>query len=95
MSKKKLTSLSFDSIKTVCLVLMDNWLDTLDDNNEPSLDKDFLSSLKDLRTLVDREKEHRNIVCSRLQNSPDCISTKACSEIENNFKVKMPTLLTI
>ena len=86
MSKKKLASLSFESIKSVSLVLMENWLDTLEDN-EPSLDKDFLSSLKELKTLVDREKEHRNIVCSRLQNAPDLVSPKACSEVENNFKV--------
>ena len=86
MSKKKLNTLTFDSIKEVCLVLMENWLDTLDES-EPSLDKDFLASLKELKTLVDREKEHRNIVCSRLQAAHDIVSPKACAEIENNFKV--------
>merc|ERR1719273_1613498 len=34
----------------------------------PNLDKDFLTSLRDLKALQDRDKEHRNVVCSRLQN---------------------------
>merc|ERR1711902_236156 len=36
--------------------------------SEPSLDKDFLTSLRDLKALQERDKEHRNVVCSRLQN---------------------------
>jgi len=34
----------------------------------PTLDKDFLTSLRDLKALQERDKEHRNVVCSRLQN---------------------------
>lgn len=84
MSKKKLTSLSFESIMKVSLVLMDNWLDTLDDKDEPSLDREFLSTLKDLKFLNEREKEHRGVVCSRLRGE---IAPKAAADIENNFKV--------
>jgi len=37
-------------------------------NEPPTLDKDFLTSLRDLKALQERDKEHRNVVCSRLQN---------------------------
>lgn len=37
-------------------------------NEPPTLDKDFLTSLRDLKVLQERDKEHRNVVCSRMQN---------------------------
>ena len=39
----------------------------MEDGYEPMADWDFLSSLWELRTIVDRDKEHCSIVCSRLQ----------------------------
>jgi len=40
-----------------------------DELYEPTLDKDFLTSLRDLKTLQDRDKEHRNVVCCRLRSA--------------------------
>jgi len=44
---------------------------------EPTLDKDFLTSLRDLKTLQDRDKEHRNVVCCRLRSSGNSLATPA------------------
>ena len=66
MNKKRLNFLSFPVVKAVCLLLMDGWMeDNVED--EPAVDRDFLVALRDLRALADRDKEHRNVVCSRLQ----------------------------
>lgn len=108
MSKKRLNYLTFESIMNICLTLIDDWVDyggkntDEDDLYEPTLDKDFLTSLRDLKTLQDRDKEHRNVVCTRLSafqialqlssstsDSPaitTTISQKSCSEFENGFK---------
>ena len=51
-------------------------LDCDAETNEPSLDKDYLLALRDLRVLQDRDKEHRNVVCAKLQRMPEDISAK-------------------
>ena len=38
----------------------------VDDNGDPSLDRDFFYSLRDLKSLLDKEKEHRYTVCQTL-----------------------------
>ncbi len=43
---------------------MEDWVD-YDEETEPTLDKEFLVSLKEIKVLMDRDKEHRNIVCSK------------------------------
>ena len=58
LSKKKLSFLTFDQVKSVSLMMVNDWGDK--DDNEPTLDKDFLASLRELKILLDREKEHRN-----------------------------------
>merc|ERR1719312_1961410 len=111
-SKKRLNWLTFDMIRRICLILIDDWVETsgtgggvevnvgtavdADEGSlscEPSLDKDYLTSLRELKALQDRDKEHRNVVCSRLQmslsstDSEVCLSsTKACAEFGSSFK---------
>ncbi len=48
-----------------------------------------------LRVLLDKDKEHRNVVCSRLKEMPDRVSTRAYSEIEANFKALTRSLLAL
>lgn len=50
-----------------------------DELYEPTLDKDFLTSLRDLKTLQDRDKEHRNVVCCRLRSANNIISASSGS----------------
>jgi len=111
-SKKRLNWLTFDMIRRICLILIDDWVETsgtggvevnvgtadADEGSlscEPSLDKDYLTSLRELKALQERDKEHRNVVCSRLQMSLSlstdeegvCLSsTKACAEFGSAFK---------
>jgi len=110
-SKKRLNYLNFEMIRRICLILIDDWMETGggslaaaggggpqdgDDESisEPSLDKDFLTSLRELKALQERDKEHRNVVCSRLQQMCHASSSvvghqltnKACQEFESGFK---------
>ena len=36
---------------------------------EPTLDQEFLSSLIDIKILLDKEKEHRNAILTKLKNN--------------------------
>ena len=95
MNKKKLNSLTFESIKSVCLRILEDWIE-YDNDSEPSLDKEFLLSLKELRVLIDRvDKEHRNIALSRLQSLSDKLSPRSYSEIESNFKALSRSILAL
>ena len=95
MSKKRLNYLSFEKMMDISLVLIDDWMDcgSKDDEYEPTLDKDYLTSLRDLKALHDRDKEHRSVACGRMQalqnaanESRKLSSQKACLEFENGFK---------
>ena len=83
LSKKKLAFLTFDTVKNVCLILVNDWGDK-DEASEPTLDKEFLASLRDLKILLDREKEHRNAVVNRLKKEE--IAHNIVSDLESNFK---------
>jgi len=84
LTKKKLAYLSFDQVKIVSLMLVSEWGDK-DDAQEPTLDKEFLASLKDIRVLLDREKEHRNAVIKSLKASNE-LSAASITDLETNFK---------
>ena len=83
LSKKKLSFLTFDQVKSVSLMMVNDWGDK--DDNEPTLDKDFLASLRELKILLDREKEHRNAVVNRLKKD-ESLPPMIISELESNFK---------
>ena len=83
LSKKKLAFLTFDTVKNVCLILVNDWGDK-DEVSEPTLDKEFLASLRDLKILLDREKEHRNAVVNRLKKEE--VAHNIVSDLESNFK---------
>jgi len=56
----------------------------VDDLYEPTLDKDFLTSLRDLKTLQDRDKEHRNVVCCRLRSANNIVNTAVNASSNSN-----------
>merc|ERR1712062_962150 len=70
LTKKKLAYLTFDQVKQVILML----------------DKEFLASLKDIKILLDREKEHKNAVISALKTS-NVLSASVITDLETNFKM--------
>jgi hypothetical protein len=83
MGKKKLAFLTFDQVKVVSLMLINDWGDK-DEAQEPTLDREFLSSLKDIKILLDKEKEHRNAVLTKLKNNE--MSQTTLNDLEANYK---------
>merc|ERR1712179_716652 len=52
-----------------CKAIMKDWTSggvDVDEFGEPSLDRDFLNYLRDLKNLADKEKDHRYAVCQYL-----------------------------
>merc|ERR1712001_225516 len=68
LTKKKLAYLSFDQVKQVSLMLVNDWGDE-DEAQEPTLNKEFLASLKDIKSLESKHiQEHKNAVMTALKN---------------------------
>jgi len=95
LHKKRLNGLSFESIRAVALHFISGGWMVFDADAEPALDKEFLGSLKCLKALQERDKEHRNIVCSRLKDQPEQVTTRTCNEVEANFRGLTRSLLTL
>jgi len=95
-SKKKLAFLSFSDFSIVCKEVMLHWSpegQQVDDSGEPLLDKDFFYTLRELKSLGEKEKEHRYAVCQNLGRQN--LEKRAMSEIEANFKTLSKNLLNI
>jgi len=95
-NKKKLSQLSFEQFSIVCNNMMKEWtfhgID-VDEDREPTFDRDLFSSLRDLRILGEKEKEHRYSVCQALAKAG--MGARAIAEIEANFKTISRNILTI
>ena len=87
INKKKLNYLSFEDFSIVCKTIMTDWTCSgvdVDENGDPSLDRDFFYSLRDLKCLIEKEKEHRYGVCQMLAKTN--MKQRSLSEVEANFK---------
>ena len=84
LTKKKLAYLTFDQVKQVILMLVNEWGDK-DEAQEPTLDKEFLASLKDIKILLDREKEHKNAVISALKTRYIWANLTNYRDLTNSF----------
>lgn len=87
INKKKLNYLSFEDFSIVCKTIMNDWTCSgvdVDENGDPSLDRDFFYSLRDLKCLLEKEKEHRYGVCQMLAKTS--MKQRSLSEVEANFK---------
>lgn len=60
-TKRKLNHITFSCWKRCTEAIMDNWTNKLAgvDNFDTELDKDFFSELKDIKILLDKEREHK------------------------------------
>jgi len=67
---RKLNFVTFDDVMTICLMMMDQWME--DDAGEPALNKDFLSGLRDLKVKskmdVGISSCFKNLFCTILPN---------------------------
>jgi len=97
-TKKKLSHLTFDHFSLVCNSMMREWTKDgvdIDDDREPTFDRDFFSALRELRQLTtDKDKEHRYNVCQELAKL-GTMGGRPLAEIEANFRNISRNILTI
>ncbi|RZC42434.1 acidic fibroblast growth factor intracellular-binding protein [Asbolus verrucosus] len=84
-TKRKLNHITFACWKRCTEAIMDHWTNKLVgvDNFDTELDKDFFSDLKEIKMLLDREREHRHLVCASLKPT---LLQKCYQDLEANFK---------
>ena len=85
--KKKLNYLSFEDFSSVSKEIMTDWTcagQDVDENGDPCLDRDFFYNLRDLKVLLEKEKDHRYAVCQVLGKT--VMNQRTLSEVEANFK---------
>ncbi|PSN54647.1 Acidic fibroblast growth factor intracellular-binding protein [Blattella germanica] len=85
-SKRKLQYLTFPDFYHCAQSIMHSW--TYVDNGSPEyddteLDREFLLDLRELRILLDKEKEHKHLVCQKLK--PQLLE-RSYQELESNFR---------
>nr|CAD7574181.1 unnamed protein product [Timema californicum] len=84
-SKRKLHYLTFPDFYNCARAMMSGW--TYGENSpefdDTDLDREFLLDLRDVRILLDKEKEHKHLVCQRLK--PQLLE-RSYQELENNFR---------
>jgi len=92
-NKKKLSYLSFKDFCNCAYSMMTHWTSPIvDDSSTADIEREFLVDLRELRVLLDREREHKLAVCQKLKGK---VSDKIHSEIDHNFKVYSRTLINI
>ncbi|KAF5306602.1 hypothetical protein FQR65_LT18526 [Abscondita terminalis] len=94
-SKRKLQHLSFPTLKQCSESVMDLWTYTSAtgiDYFDTEMDKEFLLDLRELKVVMEKEKEHKSLVCSQVKT---VISSKAYSELESNFRSYSRPILTL
>lgn len=93
-SKRKLQTLSFPALKLCTEHVMNLWtyVSTGPDYYDTEMDKEFLLDLRDLRILIDKEKDHKNLVCSNIKPT---LTSKAYAEVESCFRSYSRSILTL
>ncbi|CAL8111312.1 unnamed protein product [Orchesella dallaii] len=93
-NKRKLQYLTFKDYYNCAQAMMTYWTSPITDdlNADADVEREFLMELRDLRILLDKEKEHKTLVCQRLKSK---VSERIFVEVEHNFKVYSRTLINI
>ncbi|KRT79401.1 hypothetical protein AMK59_7736 [Oryctes borbonicus] len=92
-SKRRLQHMSFGAFKKCTEIIMDNWTYPYQPNTEyfdTEMDKEFLTDLRDLRILSEKEKEHKHLVCTSLRPT---FLQKSYSELETSFRLYSRAIL--
>ncbi|XP_077302979.1 acidic fibroblast growth factor intracellular-binding protein [Arctopsyche grandis] len=84
-SKKKLQYLSFSDFYHCALAIMSGWTYcyTGQDFYDTEMDREFLLDLREFRILLEKEKEHKHLVCMKLRPK---LLEKSYQELELNFR---------
>lgn len=93
-SKKKLQSMTFPAWKRCCEAIMDHWTykQTGPEYYDTEMDKEYLLELRELKVLLDREKEHKQLVCITLKPK---LLIKNYTELDSNFKKYTGAIITL
>ncbi|XP_018565406.1 acidic fibroblast growth factor intracellular-binding protein isoform X2 [Anoplophora glabripennis] len=93
-SKKKLQHLSFNSWKKCCETIMEHWTYKITgpEYYDTEMDKEFLLELRELKVLLDREKDHKHLVCLYLKPK---LLQKNFIDLDTNFRLYTRTILTL
>ncbi|XP_024082614.1 acidic fibroblast growth factor intracellular-binding protein isoform X2 [Cimex lectularius] len=92
--KRKLQYLTFNDFYECALAIMHSWTCPAgtSEHEECDLDREFFLDLREIRTLLDKEKELKHLVCSKIK--PQLLE-KAYQELENNFRTYSRSLITL
>lgn len=84
-SKRKLQYLTFNDFYHCAQAIMSSWTYcyTGPEFYDTEMDREFLLDLRELRVLLDKEKEHKHLVCMRLKPK---LLEKSYQELELNFR---------
>nr|XP_022920490.1 acidic fibroblast growth factor intracellular-binding protein [Onthophagus taurus] len=94
-SKRRLQYLTFGALRKCTETIMNNWTYTASsgvDFYDMEMDKEFLSDLRELRVLLEKEKEHKHLVC---QNLKPVLLQKCFNELDGNFRTYSRAILTL
>jgi len=93
-SKRRLQYLKFATLRKCTEIIMKSWTykTSAADYFDIEMDKEFLLDLRELRVVLDREKEHKHLVCNNLKPT---LLTKSYVEVDNNFRVYSRAILTL
>lgn len=95
-TRKKLAQVCFEQFSVVCNNMMSKWTShgvDVDEDREPTFDRDFFTGLRDLKVVADKDKEHRYHVCQALARTG--FKAKSLAEIEASFKNLSRNILAI
>ncbi|KAI5724482.1 hypothetical protein M8J77_003199 [Diaphorina citri] len=95
-SKKKLHYLQFADFFKCAISMMTTWtnVDSIGqpDHDDTDIDREFLLELRDLRVLLDKEKEHRHLVFVQIKSK---LLDRSYSEFDANFRVYSRHLINL
>ncbi|KAK7869135.1 hypothetical protein R5R35_006599 [Gryllus longicercus] len=92
--KRKLQYLTFSDFHHCAQSIMVQWTygESNPDYNETELDREFLLELRDVRILIDKDKEHKHLVCARLR--PQLLE-RTLAELDTNFRSYSRALVSL
>ncbi|XP_045508615.1 acidic fibroblast growth factor intracellular-binding protein [Colias croceus] len=93
-TKRKLQYLSFNDFFHCAQAIMGSWTYscTGPEYYDTEMDREFLLELRDLRILLDKEKEHKHLICMRLKPK---LLEKSYQELELNFRLYTRALVGV
>ncbi|KAB7498446.1 Acidic fibroblast growth factor intracellular-binding protein [Armadillidium nasatum] len=93
-SKRRLSYLTFEDFSKCASAMMVHWTssEVSEGVDDCDLEREFLVRLRDLKIVLEREKEHRNVTLSHLRGK---IPDRMCLEVENNLKTYSRALISI